>query len=505
MDTTQFSAKDVDIIKNIVPLPLAKSMLISLCQEFGEELELDNIKVEDDADTYTLANVLFLLLKASQKFEFFYNNYEKDIKLVLKYGKDHQGEKCTFEIETDPVDIDATRIDCYRIKCFLENKKLLQEYKRVLKLSDSKMGEITNFLQEVLSYYYQNESCKDSVPIESEFDSSNTLKYDFTYEQYYILKILSAVAERRHVLNQNLNGETPTIIFKWFKIAEFIVKKYPDKYKSWSSSFTADCDETLSLLFSSRLRSIDNNDELGKLYFLLLYFYYFYYMFDNEGKMIFRSFEEYVFTTPANTTSFTNYIKNNLYRVQFCEYYKRYCDRQQKKPCFDIDSVQNPKLYIDYQRLAEDCKYHVSLLDEKVSKDCVPNYETIYTALSTLYSILEEKQYFGIDDNRTLFIFRLSGLFDQQDSEIDNFRNADKIIWNASPTELALLIYHLFTPKGATGERPRYKKIGDFFVRPDGKEFEDLPRLASSAINAKKDEKNQTVVKILKAAGFNIE
>ncbi len=504
MDTAQFSAKDVDTIKNIIPLPLAKSLLFSLYQEYGEEFELDNIIIEeDDADTYTLANILFLLLKASQTFEFFFNDYEKDIKLALKEGEEHQGEKCTFEIEPDPVDIDATRLGCYRIKCFLEDKKILQEYKRVLKLSDSAMGEITNFLREDIAYF-QNKLCKNDVPRDSEADLSNTLKFDFTYEQYYILIILSFVAESRHVLNQNLIGMTPDLICKALKISKFIVKKCPDKYNLWSSTIT-DCDEILSQLFRSRLLAIDHNNELDKLYTLILYYYYYYYTFDNEGEMIFRTFENYVFTTPANTTRFTNYIKNNLYRVQFCEYYKNYCDCQQKKPCFDIDSILNPILYIDYKRTSEDSKYHVSLLDEKVSKDSVPKYETIYTTLSTLYSILEEKQYFGIDDNRALFIFRLSGLFDQQDSEIDNFRNADKIIWNASPTELALLIYHLFTPKGATGERPKYKKIGDFFVRPDGKEFEDLSGLAISAIKAKKDEKNQSVVKILKAAGFNIE
>ena len=505
MDTTQFSAKDVDTINNLVPLPLAKSMLFSLYQEFGKELELDNIMVEDDSDTYTLANILFLLLKASQKFEFFYNNYEKDIKLVLKYGKEHQGEKCTFEIETDPVDIDDTRLDCYRIECFLEDKNILQEYKRVLKLSDSELSEITNFLQEVITYYYQYESCKENVSIDSEVDSSNTLKYDFTYEQYNILTILSAVAERRHVLNQNYNESILARFFKWFKIAEFIVKKYPDKYKLWSSSVTSDCDEILSVLFRSRLLNIDNNDELEKIYSLLLYLYHIYYMFDNEGEMIFRSFEKEIFATPANTTSFINFLKNNLYRVQFCEYYKRYCERQQKKPCFDIDSLRNPILYIDYQRAAEDDKYYVRLLDEKVSKDSIPIYEAMYSALSTLYGLLEEKQYLKITDNRALFIFRLSGLFELQDSEIDDCRNTDKIIWNATPTELALLIYYLYTPKGAQGERPKYKKIGDFFVKRDGGEFKDLPRLANSALNSKKDEKNKSVVKILKAAGFNIE
>ena len=200
MDTTQFSSKDVDTIKNIVPFPLAKLMLSSLFQKFGEEQELDNIIVEDDSDTYTLTNILFLQIKASQTFDYFNNDYEKDIKLALIDGEEHQGEKCTFEIESDPVDIDATRLECYRIKCFLEDKNILQkeveigmkwqEYLRILQenVDQEQLQEWVRLLDFTSDYYRLNydylESRRNDLELATKGIESFNPKFSDTREAF---------------------------------------------------------------------------------------------------------------------------------------------------------------------------------------------------------------------------------------------------------------------------------------------------------------------------------
>ena len=488
--TEHDSSRDIDTLKQIVSPNLARVM-----NEYIES-ELEKVKQSEIPLSNPLVEVLYLIVTLRPKIDFSY--ILNKITHLYFEGFDFENEIRSCIYLGDQYDSETIAFWAHSISCFLEDEPMQQQYKEDAGLTEEEMEIVIRHLNSWQRALLEDDGTKMSEQDYEELTVKLTNKQGPILLEYIIRSVQRDAYQRLRNLNQSLSLEKLNCSYE---VAKRLVEKYLDKYTLWASTLNNIYDNA-AMLYS---RMVTPTSDLEQDYQGILAPFMGYYVLDNKGKALFQMFEQEYCCTPVIIAQVINILKNSPYRTQFCEYYKKYCDRQQKKPCFDIDSLLNPILYIDYQRAAEDDKYYVRLLDEKVSKDSLPNYEAMYTALSTLYGLLEEKQYLKITDNRALFIFRLSGLFELQDSVIDDFRNTDKIIWYATPTELALLIYYLYTPKGAQGERPKYKKIGDFFVKRDGGEFKDLPRLANSALNSKKDEKNKSVVKILKAAGFNIE
>ena len=401
--TEHDSSRDIDTLKQIVSPNLARVM-----NEYIES-ELEKVKQSEIPLSNPLVEVLSFFVTLRPKIDFSYI-LNKITHLYFK-GFDFENEIRSCIYRGDQYDSETNAFWAHSISCFLEDVPMQQQYKEDAGLTEGEMEIVIRLLNLWRSAILEDDDTEMSEHDSKELKLTNKqfpmlLEYIIRSVQHDIYQRFSSKIHQSFSI-EKLNCS--------YEVAKRSVEKYYDKYTLWASTMNNIYDNCV-MLFSRMVIPIS---ELEENYQVILLYFMGYYFLDNGGKAMFQMFEQEYCCTPVVITQVINILKNSPYRTQFCEFYKRYCDRQQKKPCFDIDSVQNPKLYIDYQRSAEDCKYHVSLLDEKVSKDSVPKYETIYTTLSTLYSILEEKQYFGIDDNRALFIFRLSGLFDQQDSEID--------------------------------------------------------------------------------------
>lgn len=472
LENQPHSIRDIDTIRTIITPKLVKVMSDFINAKY-DELRDERIDLENP-----LVDIFHLITTSCQKLGPFVNQADYVFR-CLKVGN----QRITQDSHIDTEEL--SDVDTYCLQCFYNDDDIQKQFQQNSGLSDDQMDLLLDAIMKCIDDDSDESSESEDDDFMTEERLEMLLQYATIAAQRDMLKRASA-PNAMNLANMHLN----------YYVSKLLVEIYNDKYKIWAS--TVEDINILTILNNVRLNTVDN--ELDAMYLKVLMLFADYYEFDNQGQAIFDLFQKEVCSTPRNIVRFLEAIKYHPVKGAFCDAYRDYCDRMKIQYEFDIDSVKNPKLYIGFDGNTENNKYYARVLEEKTPG----NNEQMYVTLSTLYTIFRNEGWIGDNDERELFVFRLSGLFDQELSDAIDFHTTDKIVWEASATELALVFYYLFTPSGATGDSPPYAKVGGFFSQPNGEGFKDLPGLSKSARNTKKNDKNQHVVTLLKKAGFNI-
>ena len=364
--TVHDSSRDVDTLKQIVSPNLAKVM--------NDYYESELAKIIQTGITLSnpLAEVLYFIVTLQPKIDFSHI-LNKITHLHLK-ELDFEDSITSCSYLGDQYDSENIAFWVHSLSCFLEDEPMQQQYKEDAGLLEEEMEIVIRHLNSWQRALLEDDGTKMSEQDYEELTVKLTNKQGPILLEYIIRSVQRDAYQRLRNLNQSLSLEKLNCSYE---VAKRLVEKYLDKYTLWASTLNNIYDNA-AMLYSRMVTPIS---ELEEDYQGILVPFMGYYFLDNDGKVLFQVFEQEFCCTPVIITQVINILKNSPYRKQFCIYYKMYCDRQQKKPCFDIDSLLNPILYIDYQRAAEDDKYYVRLLDEKVSKDSLPNYEAMYTII----------------------------------------------------------------------------------------------------------------------------
>ena len=386
LENQPHSIRDIDTIRTIITPKLVKVMSEFINAKY-DELRDERKDLENP-----LVDIFYLITTSCQKLGPFVNQSDYVFRYLNGGNQSLTQGGC---IDTE----ESSDVDTYRLQCFYNDDDIQKQFQQNSGLSDVQMGLLLDAIMKCID----DDSGESGESEDDDFMTEERLKMLHQY---------ATIAAQRDTLKRvsDPNAMNPADMHLNYYVSKLLVERYNDKYKIWAS--TVEDINILTILINVRLNAVDN--ELDAMYLKVLMLFADYYGFDNQGQAIFDLFQKEVCSTPRNIVRFLEAIRYHPVKGAFCDAYRDYCDRMKIQYGFDIDSVKNPKLYIGFDGNTENNKYYARVLEEKIPG----NNEQMYVTLSTLYTIFRNEGWIVDNDERELFVFRLSGLFDQELSDL---------------------------------------------------------------------------------------